>query len=204
MNLTTTLEDEILLLKRYRLTSTELFLIRVLLILQEDGNEELFADYITTLKAAGINLRNILITLQDKEILLKSYKIPKEGEQFNPYDIQINKNFIKQLYKCSFELGKELFEAYPQFGLIKGVNISLRGVSKHFNSLEDCYFRYGKTIKWNIEKHNRIIELVKWAKEHNILNCSLASFVINNGWLDLESMKEGDCGNINYEAVKMI
>ena len=201
-NLTLTLEEEVSILDKYRLIPTELFLIRVLLILQDEGEEELFIRYIKTLKQAGINLRNILISLQEKEILLKSCKIAKEGEEFDPYSLQINKNFIKNLYKCSFVLGKELFEEYPAFAIINNSYTSLRGVSKHFNSLEDAYIKYGKSIKWNPEIHNEIIELVKWGKEHNMINQSLGSFVVNNGWHDLKAIMNGDAGNINFDTIR--
>ena len=198
------MEAEVSLLDKYRLVPTELFLIRVLLLLQDDNNEELFLNYIKVLKQAGINLRNILLSLQEKEILLKSCKIVKEGEEFDPYSLQLNKNFIKNLYKCSFELGKELFEEYPAFAIINNSYTSLRGVSKHFNSLEDAYIKYGKSIKWNPEIHKEIIELVKWAKEHNMLNMSLGSFIVNNGWYDLKAIMNGDAGNINFDTVKML
>lgn len=201
-NLTLTLEAEVSLLDKYRLVPTELFLIRVLLLLQDDNNEELFLNYIKVLKQAGINLRNILLSLQEKEILLKSCKIVKEGEEFDPYSLQLNKNFIKNLYKCSFELGKELFEEYPAFAIINNSYTSLRGVSKHFNSLEDAYIKYGKSIKWNPETHAEIIELVKWAKENNMLNMSLGSFIVNNGWHDLKAIMNGDAGNINFDTIR--
>lgn len=203
-NLTLTLEEEVSILDKYRLVPTELFLIRVLLILQDDGDEELFIRYIKTLKQAGINLRRILITLQEKEVLLKSCKIAKEGEEFDPYSLQLNKNFIKNLYKCSFTLGKELFEEYPAFAVINNSYTSLRGVSKHFNSLEDAYVKYGKSIKWNPEIHQEIIELVKWAKEHNMLNMSLGSFIVNNGWHDLKAIMTGDAGNVNFDSIKSL
>lgn len=201
MKLTLELENEIKLLKKYDLNPNELFFIRVLLILQEDDNEDLFADFVST----GINVRDILVALQEKEIILKSYKIPKTGERFDPYNIPVNKNFIKSLYKASFELGKELFDNYPQFGMINNVNVTLRGVSKFFNSLEDAYFRYSKCIRWNKEMHDEIIELVKWGKENNIISQSLGSFIVNNAWLDLKAMKEGDNGlNINYDSIKLL
>lgn len=203
-NLTLTLEEEVSILDKYRLVPTELFLIRVLLILQDDGDEELFIRYIRTLKQAGINLRNILINLQEKEVLLKSCKIAKEGEEFDPHSLQLNKNFIKNLYKCSFTLGKELFEEYPAFAVINNSYTSLRGVSKHFNSLEDAYIKYGKSIKWNPEIHQEIIELVRWAKEHNMLNMSLGSFIVNNGWHDLKAIMNGDAGNINFDSIKSL
>ena len=204
-NLTLTLEAEVSLLEKYRLVPTELFLIRVLLLLQDDNNEELFLNYIKVLKQAGINLRNILLSLQEKEILLKSCKIVKEGEEFDPYSLQLNKNFIKNLYKCSFELGKELFEEYPAFAIINNSYTSLRGVSKHFNSLEDAYIKYGKSIKWNPETHTEIIELLDWAKNNTqFIQFSLASFVIDRRWNELKALKNGEIANVNFNAVKMI
>lgn len=188
-NLTLTLDSELALGEKYRLTPNELMFLRTLLILQDEDDKNLFSKYIQVLKTAEVDLREVLLQLQEKEIILKSYKIPKKGESFNPDDILINKNVIKNIYKSSFELGKELFETYPQFGNINNQLVPLRSVSKHFNSLEECYFRYGKCIGWNEEKHNHIIELVKWGKENSLINMSLSSFVINNSWLDLQSMQ---------------
>lgn len=202
-NLTLNLEEEICIIDKYGLTPNELLVIRVLLILQDDSQEELFRNLLIALKHINLPFRDILIQLQDKGIVLKSFKIPAQGTSFDPYSIPINKNFIKNLYKSSFEMGKELFETYPQFGNINGTMVPLRTVAKKFDSLEQAYFKYGKTIGFNPERHTAIIELVNWAKENNILNCSLASFIINNGWNDLETLRSGDSG-INYNTIKMV
>lgn len=178
--------------------------IRTLLILQDEDSEELFKTYIEILYECGIRFRDVLLSLQEKGIILKSYKIPNEGEPFDPYSIPFNKAFIKILYKCSFELGKELFDEYPQFGSIQGNVVGLRSVSKKFDSLEDAYFKYGRSIGWNPDKHNHIIELIKWAKEHNIINYTLASFIIDQRWLELESLKNGDIANIDYDSMKLL
>ena len=155
--------------------------IRTLLLLQDEEDEDIFKSYIEALYKCEVKTR---------EIILKSFHCPKEGEAFDPYSIPFNKNFIKNLYRCSFEMGKELFEAYPQFGIIGTSTVPLRTVAKKFDSLEEAYFRYGKSIKWNEERHSQIIKLVRWAKDNNIINCSLASFIINQGWIDLEALKE--------------
>lgn len=190
---------------RYGISPNELLVIRVLLLLQDDNEEELFQKLLVTLKHINLPLREILIQLQNKEVILKSYKIPKEGSSFNPHEIPINKNFIKNLYKSSFEIGKELFDVYPQFGNIQGNLIPLRTVAKKFDSLEQAYFKYGKSIGFNPTKHKEIIDLVNWARENNILNCSLASFIVNEGWHDLNALKNGtDAANINYDAVKIL
>ena len=203
-NLTLNLEEEISILSKYRITPNELTFIKTLLILQDEENEDLFKDYIGSLYVCNVKLREVLISLQKKEIILKSYKIPSEGESFDPYSIPFNKNFIKSLYKSSFELGKELFEIYPQMTVINGSLVTLRGVSKHFDSLEACYFRYGKAIGWNQERHEKVLDLVKWAKERDIIKQSLSSFVINNSWLDLEAIRNGDSGNYNFDTIKAL
>ena len=178
--------------------------ITTLLILQDEDNEDLFARYLQVLVDGGFKIRDVILCLQEKEVILKSYKIPKEGEEFDPYSIPLNKNFIKTLYKCSFEMGKELFEEYPQFGSVQGNVVGLRSISKKFDSLENAYFRYGRSIGWSPERHNRIIRLVKWAKEHNIINYTLASFIVDQRWLELESLQSGDIANIDYDSVKLL
>lgn len=204
-HLTLTLEEEVCLLDKYGLTPNELLVIRILLILQDDNEEELFQKLMITLKHVNLPLREVLEQLQKKEIVLKSYKIPNSGDKFDPYAIPVNKNFTKALYKSSFEMGKELFDAYPQFGTINGNLIPLRGISKKFDSLEQAYFKYGRSIGFNPEKHKTIIELVNWARENNILNCSLASFIVNEGWHDLNALKNnGDIANINYDAIRIL
>ena len=203
-NLTLTLEEEISILDKYNLAPDELLVVKVLLLFQDDNQEELLHRLLTTFKHINIQLREVLIRLQEKGVILKSYNIPKQGEIFDPLIIPVNKNFIKNLYKCSFELGKELFETYPQFGSINGNIIPLRGVSRHFDSLEQAYFKYGKSIGFNPDKHAEIIELTKWGKDNNIINCSLSSYIINNGWLDLQAIKDGKSVNFNTDAIKLI
>lgn len=203
-NLTLNLEEEISFISKYRITPNELMLVRTLLMLQDEDNEELFKSYIEALYTCGIKLRDVLLYLQEKGVILKSYKIPSEGKSFDPYSIPFNKGFIKNLYKCSFELGKELFETYPQMTTINGNMVTLRGVSKHFDSLETCYFKYGRAIGWNIDRHNKIIDLVKWAKDKDLIKQSLSSFVINNAWLDLEAIRNGDSGNYNFDTIKAL
>ena len=189
---------------KYGLTPNELLVVRVLLILQDNNEEGLLQNLMVTLKHINLPLREVLVQLQKKEVIVKSFKIPNSGEKFDPYSIPINKNFIKTLYKSSFEMGKELFDSYPQFGSINGNVVPLRTVAKHFDSLEQAYFKYGKAIGFNPEKHKVIIELTKWAKDNNILNCSLSSYIINNGWLDLQAMKDGNTANFNVDAIKLI
>ncbi len=79
----------------------------------------------------------------------------------------------------------------------------LRGVTKKFNSLEDCYRAYGKAINWNPEKHKEILELIDWAKNYtNFIQFSLASFVVDRHWETLEALRDGKISNINFDTIK--
>ena len=171
--------------------------------MQDEQNEQLLSQFIGCLKKSKVKLRDILVSLQEKNIILKSYKIPEEGMKFNPYNIKFNKNFISYLYKASFEMGEELFNAYPQFGNIQGAVVGLRSVSKRFNSLEDAFIKYGKDIGWSLDRHKKILELLEFAKEHNLINYTLASFIIDRRYEELQALKEGD-GNINYDTIKFL
>lgn len=191
-------------MEKYKLTPTELFAVKTILLAQDNEDEYIFK-FNNILNELDIKFRDILISLQNKSIILKSYKIPKEGEVLKLEDIEINKLFIKSYYKASFELGKELFDIYPMFGDIGGNIISLRTVSKKFNSLEDFYRFYGKSIRWNPNTHKEIIELIKWAKENTtFINCSISSFCINQMWNELKALKDGQLININYDSIKLL
>ena len=199
-----TIDVELGILNKYHLNPNELFVIRVLLLAAEEDDSYLYR-YLTIPEEDRGNFRDVLVKLQDKGIILKSYKIPAKGESFNPVEIPFNKTFIKGFYKESFEMGQELYEAYPMFGNINGATVSLRGISKKFDSPEDFYRAYGKAINWNPETHAKILELVEWAKNNTqFIQFSLASFVIDRRWNELEALRNGDIANINFNAVKML
>jgi hypothetical protein len=84
--------------------------------------------------------------------------------------------------------------------------VSLRGISKKFNSLEDFYRFYGKAIGWNAEKHREIIDLITWEQNNNIgfLRMSIASFVIEAKWEELKALKDGKIANVNFDTVMQL
>ena len=196
------LKQQILFCEKYKLDANQLLLLEIILIAQEGDDAEIVQLYFQS--TAKGSLLNNLIKLQEVGVILKSYKMPSKGERLDLNTIPINKNLVKDFYKCSFELGKELFEVYPQFATINGSPVGIRSVSKKFDSLEDFYRFYGKTIRWKSDFHNHIIELVKWANENNILNTTLANFVIDHKWEELEALKNGELVNVNFDAVKIV
>ena len=196
------LKQQILFCEKYKLDANQLLLLEIILIAQEGDDAEIVQLYFQS-KAKG-SLLNNLIKLQEVGVILKSYKMPGKGERLDLNTIPINKNLVKDFYKCSFELGKELWETYPQFGIINGGQVGLKSVSKKFDTIEDCFRYYGKVIRWKPEIHNHIIELVKWANENNILCTTFCNFIIDHKWEELESLKNGDTGGTNFDAIKVV
>ena len=89
---------------------------------------------------------------------------------------------------------------------MNGTTVSLRSIAKKFNSLEDFYRFYGKSISWNLDKHKEIIDLINWEQQNNIgfLRMSLSSFVIEQKWNELKALKDGDVANINFDTLVQI
>ncbi len=198
------LKQQLLFCEKYGINPSELLLLEILLISQEGDEPEIVHEYFSSRVCARGFTIELLSGLRDAGIILKSYKIPEKGTVFNPLNVPLNKIIIKDFYKCSFEIGKELWDAYPQFGIINGSQVGLKSVSKKFDTIEDCFRYYGKVIRWKPEIHNHIIELVNWAKENNILCVTFSNFIIDHKWEELEALRNGDTGGMNFDAVKVV
>lgn len=195
------IEEELNMLDKYRINPTELFVLRLLLIAQEEGDESFISRY---LSIDNRNFRELLISLQDKGIILKSYKIPNKGEKLIIEDIDFNKNFTKNFHRASFDMGKELYEAFPQTTIVNGQVFNLKRVSKKFGSLEEAFFKYGKYIKFNNELHNEILNLVKWGIDNTYNFTTLDSFIIDQDWNNIRNIKDNNGININFDSVKLL
>ena len=199
------IDEQLNILEKYGLNPIELFIVNLIFLTQEGYEEPYLLRYLK-IPENKENFRPTLLKLQNKGIILKSYKIPEKGSKFDPLEIPLNQNFFKSFWKSSFELGKELFETYPMFTNINGYTVSLRSIAKKFNSLEDFYRFYGKSISWNLDKHKEIIDLINWEQQNNIgfLRMSLSSFVIEQKWNELKALKDGDVANINFDTLVQI
>ncbi len=193
------LDNELCILERYKLTPTELFTVQVILLAKEEGEYKWLQRFAQIQK-----LRPIIESLRGKGIILKSYKIPNEGEKLIVEDIPFNQNFQKQYFRASFDMGQELFETYPQFLTINGVCYNARRISKKYDSLEDAFAKYAKAINYKDEIHQQIIENIKWGIDNGYNFTTLDDFIADRSWTALEAYRNGNGININTEAVKMI
>ena len=194
------LDREIEFMCKYNLTSDELFFMRLIFYAQ-DGDCSYINKFFSHGKI-GMDCRDILISLQSKGIINKSYKIPNKGDIFNPIDVDFNKTILKSFLQHSQELGMELFMAYPSNIEINGKIYSLRNIAKVFKSMDEFCFTYGKIIKFDEQKHKEILDILEYAKENNLVKSGITDFIISMKWLDYQKMKEEAISEIdNIELI---
>ena len=192
------IKQQLLFCEKYGINPSELLLLEMILLAQEDEDIELVQLYFKSRICARGNIREMLQGLQDAGVILKTYKIPEKGQKLDIHIIPINKNLIRDFYKGSFEMGKELFDNYPISTVVNGLEYKLRRISKKFDSLEDAFRAYGKAIRWKPEAHEKVIELIKAGKENNYQFTNLGDFIVDRDWLNMEAIsKDGVMMNSN-------
>lgn len=177
------------------LTPTELFVLR-LLLLAIDGDQTYLINYITNISNGKELFRSVLQSLVTKKVINATFKVPQEGESLNYKNIPFNKNFIKMYLRESNEAGKEFFDAYPPFINIGGKLCSIKNFTKAglFSFDEFCVF-YAKQIKNSSATHERVMENLLFAKEHNLINYTVLEFIASKKWEEIEYIRNS--GNIN-------
>lgn len=198
-----TLEQRLTIMTKEQLSASELLIIELLFNAQETNSCALFNQYVASSQTAKDSLRSVLVNLQERGFILKSYQIPPKGASFNPLAVPINLQFTNRFYKDSLQAGRELFAVYPQFGYVGDSMVMINTVSKKFNSREQAYIAYSRAIHNNPKTHQEVLELVEWGKANNKINCSLANFIIDRRWESLKVMRAGGHG-VNYDAIKLI
>lgn len=192
------LNTELILMSQYKIDSNELMCIKVILLAQ-DGEYEYLQNFAQVCK-----LRLLLTTLQSKGIILKSYKLPKEGSSFVPEDVQFNQNFLKKYYRSAYEMGEELFYTYPQSCVVNNQVFNLRSVSHKFDSLEDAFAKYAKQIKNNPDVHKEILDNIRWGIENGYNFTTLDRFIVDRAYEALKAFREGNTININLESTQLL
>lgn len=173
------------LLITYDLTADELLVVYLTFLARdEEGHPEYFAKWFNN--GGAKQLREIFESLKKKGLIKKDYS-PTE---YNPNEIDFNKNFLKSWLKNSGEMGQELFEAYPPFLSSNGKLLPLRNIAKKFNTLDEFFFAYSSAIKHNPEKHKEVMELLEWGKEHNQINYGITEFIVSQKWSELKYIRD--------------
>lgn len=172
---------------KYNLTGEELLLVYLTFIAQtENGNPEENRIYFQRWYEGGgkDRLRDLFNSLKEKGVIKKNYN----PSAYDPDEIEFNQNFIKQYFKLTGELGKELWSKYPDEIYINNSRFSLKNIGKKFIDRDHFYFWYASTIGHNKTVHEKILEILDWAKSNNLINNSIIDFVASCQWESLEKI----------------
>lgn len=182
--LSVSLDRTFLILEKYSLTVEEWFVTQLLFLSSADERHrtEYIDKYTRLPRTQRRSILDILKTLQQKGVILQSYRLPNLGETFDPEEVPLNKDFLKAWMKISGDMGDELYNSYPEeIGGLK-----MRNFSKFYHSYEELYYAYGKAIGWNPTKHAQVMDILEWAKENQRLAYGLCEFIISHKWNELE------------------
>lgn len=202
-------DKELEVMSAFRIDANHWYLIRFLFVAKYENDLQPLHKYLTECTKTGAP-REMFLELQNKKILSKSYKIPNVGEPLLVEEIEFEDSFIKKYFKLSLECGQELFDTYPTFlkmdngKLIPAKNIASRVV---FNSLEAFFLTYAKSIRFDRELHEEIIQSLEYAKENNIIQYGVVEYVISRKWEDhIKIMKENNNGPLanRYDNTELV
>jgi len=197
-NFQLSINEEVSIYINSGLTPTELFVLR-LLFLAVDGDSDPLVNYLSNVSNGKALFRQVLESLQEKRVILASFKIPKEGEAFKYKNIPFNKNFLKSYIRESNEIGKELFYAYPPFININGKMCSIKNYTKaNLYSLDEFCLYYTKSIKNCGITHEKVMEALEYGKENGLINYSILEFIASQKWEEIEYIRNsGDVNGYN-------
>lgn len=155
------------------------------------------AEYLITLQnlIGRVPLRELLHTLQDKGIILKSVKLPEPNstESFSVNLIKFNKQIMKKYLRHSGEMFWELFWEYPESGFINGRLQSLRNLAGNgggWSNIDEAATFYGQRIQFNAQTHEMILDLIRRGKEQDLISMGLVKFLRGEEWRTLSQMLE--------------
>lgn len=202
------MDKELEILEKFSLDANEWYLIRCLFLSKYEGLNNYLIHFVTKSLPKGA-LRQMLVTLKEKRILSKKYKVPKEGEQFIVKDLEFHEPFLNKYFKTSNEMGRELFDAYPSYLVMNdGTFLPARNlVSKVVFKDQNAFFIfYCKQIKYNIQKHEQIMKALEFAKSNDLIRSGIVEYVVSEKYEDhIRTMTDGHGDFVTrFDNVKVI
>ena len=201
-----TFEEELNLMSKYALSYEEFCLVKLIFFMQEnDDNIKYCNSYYGECRKNGLK-KSELQSLIDKKVLIKETELPQAGEAIHFEDFEFRDQFIKNFYKHSHELGKELWEEFPFYILTNRINYPIKNFSKRFRDLIELFEFYGKSINYNLDYHKQIIASLKYAKENDLITSNIVDYLVGNQWEQHIKMMTGEdkSTNITFNTTQLL
>src|SRR5574343_636922 len=105
-----------------------------------------------------------------------------EGEKADSYMVteKFTNIFVADLYNAA----DEVWNLYPPFISIKGINTPLTTMDKYkFANL------YGERIRYDVEEHKQVIADIKFGREHNLIRNNIENFTRAEMWGSIRKIR---------------
>lgn len=181
-----TIEEDLQIMQQCDIDIEELFLAKLIFLAQEDnGRQSHIIDYFLKCKHTKIPLEMLTI-LGDKGVLVKK-SLPKSGDKFIADNLKFEDKFLKRWFVYAHVAGKELMSEYPNYLTTNsGELLPAKNITKTYVSLEAMYADYSKSIRHSMDAHQKVLNLLDWAKKNNLIKFGIAEFVASRKWESLE------------------
>lgn len=206
MNLELSLEQDIQVLSKYRLTCLELIFIKLIRESCNSGNtlylETFLTDYVN-----DINVKSIVESLVEKKVLVKeALKISTKDLLLKyPCNLVFNKNFHKAYLLDAYELFEEFREHYPFNVYINGSPVDLRLInSKEYKNESEVASLYCKIIKYDLQLHKEILKALDYGVQNNLICTNIITFIVSRGWERIIRIMNGEDTNLQFDNVTML
>lgn len=116
--------------------------------------------------------------------LIKRGFLVKVGEGTSNNDYEITEKFTDLFYKDITNAANQVWDLYPGFIKINGINTPLTNMDKfRFANI------YGERIDYSIDEHKEVVKDVQFGRANDLLRTNIEKFVTSEGWLKLRSVR---------------
>lgn len=206
MNLELSLEQDIQVLSKYRLTCLELIFIKLIRESCNSGNTLYLETFLTTY-VNDVDVKSIVESLVEKKVLVKeALKISTKDLLLKyPCNLVFNKNFHKAYLLDAYELFEEFREHYPFNVYINGSPVDLRLInSKEYKNESEVASLYCKIIKYDLQLHKEILKALDYGVQNNLICTNIITFIVSRGWERIIRIMNGEDTNLQFDNVTML
>lgn len=177
------LDEDLEIMSRYKINANEFMLVKLLLLSQDHPDNDKYLDlYLKECHADGTLSREFINLLVDRRIIVKTSPVVKKTSGIFPEDFHFNEVFMKNFFKFSDQMGKEIWDLYPDYIIGSCRNFPAKNFSKRFKDLKELFLYYAKQIKNDPKKHEQVVESLKFAIKHELITSSIIDYLLSHQW----------------------
>lgn len=206
MNIELSVEQDIQVMTKYRLTCEELFFIKCLRLAQNDDQyrnlEEFLSQY-----SRPIDIKDIITSLIEKKVLLKESSAIDSYDKLIKYpnNVIFYKTFHKSYLVDASHLFNEFRDHYPFNVYINGSPVDLRLInSKEYRNESDVANAYAKAINFDHDIHEKVIEALDFGVQNNLICTNMVTFIISKSWERIWRIMEGEDTSLTFNNVTVL